>query len=220
MHSDTYRMFTREFITYPESSKRDLPPRLPYPLPSQRSSSNFKHALHEIYINEVQGRDALNAGKSPAEKFGNVSEFLDFKRRVWDVKHANQPAPPSWFPATGNAEAEVVDDDLIIGQEIQSLKCPITLSLLENPVRNNNCPHVYSLDAIKELVRQGHGQCKCPVAGCMADVTLKSVREDKAMARRVELEKNRLEERMDEGPDEVHEITEGTSMIIEDLKVE
>ena len=113
-----------------------------------------------------------------------------------------------------------VDDDLIIDQEIQSLKCPITLSLLEKPVRNDNCPHVYSLDAIKELVRHGHGQCKCPVAGCVADVNVKSVREDKAMARRVELEKNRLEERMDEGPDDVHEITEGTSMIIEDLKLE
>lgn len=175
--------------------------------------------LHEIYLREVTLRDALDTGKTPAEKYGNVSEFRDFKRRVWDVKHTNQPAPPTWFPDATTADAEE-DDDLIIDQEIQSLKCPITLSLLEKPVRNENCVHVYSLDAIKELVRQGLGKCKCPVAGCSVQVTMKSLREDKAMARRVMLEKNRLEERMDEGPEEVHEITEETSMIIEDLKVE
>jgi hypothetical protein len=58
--------------------------------------------------------------------------------------------------------------------------------------------------------------------GCNAvdPVTMKTLREDKAMARRVELEKNRLEERRDEEREDVHDITEGTSMIVEDLKVE
>jgi E3 SUMO-protein ligase NSE2 len=171
-------------------------------------------------LKEVRRRDALEDKKSPAEKYGNVSEFLDFKRRVWDVKHANQPAPATWFPTATIGTAMEEDDDLILDQEIQSLKCPITLSLLEKPVRNDNCVHVYSLNAIKELVRQGRGHCKCPVAGCSAEVTMKSVKEDKAMARRVMLEKNRLEERMDEERDEVHEIPDGTSMIIEDLKDE
>jgi SUMO ligase MMS21 Smc5/6 complex component len=171
-------------------------------------------------VNRVEQRDALDAGKTPAEKYGNIAEYLDFKRRVWDVKHENQPAPTTWFPTDADANEEE-DDDLIIGQEIQSLKCPITLQLLEKPVRNENCVHVYSYDAIKELVRQGQGgRCNCPVTGCNAIVTMKTVREDKAMARRVDLEKNRLEEMMDEGPEDVHEVTEGTSMIVEDLKVE
>jgi SUMO ligase MMS21 Smc5/6 complex component len=163
-------------------------------------------------VNQVEQRDTTDAGKTPAERYGNIAEYLDFKRRVWDVKHENQPAPPTWFPTDTDADEEE-DDDLIIGQEIQSLNCPITLSLLEKPVRNENCVHIYSYDAIKELVRQGGGRCRCPVTGCSAVVSMKTVREDKAMARRVELEKNRLEVTMDEGP-------EGTSMIMEDLKVE
>ena len=172
-------------------------------------------------MNQVEQRDATNAGKTPAEKYGNVAEYLDFKRRVWDVKHENQPAPATWFPTATDADHDDEDDDLIIGQEIQSLKCPITLQLLEKPVRNENCVHVYSHDAIKELIRHGQGgRCKCPVAGCSAIVSMKTLREDKAMARRVQLEKNRLEERMEEEPEDVHEITEGTSMIVEDLKVE
>lgn len=108
-----------------------------------------------------------------------------------------------------------------MGAQIQSLKCPITLTLLENPVRNDKCPHVYSFDAIKELVRQGRGHCKCPVSGCSAVVTMKGVREDKVTARKVREERKRIEEREQEGRAKVQEVGEDSSMMIdEDVKFE
>ena len=102
----------------------------------------------------------------------------------------------------------------MLGQEIQSLKCPITLTLLEKPVRNTTCPHVYSLEAIKQLINHGRGSCECPVPGCGARVTLNSIREDKVMARKVREEKAREEERANEQSREVHELTEGMSEIV------
>jgi len=175
----------------------------------------------------VRKRDAEYNSKPPAEKYANISEYQDFKRRVWDVKHPNQPEPSSWFtldataPGADTADADDEDEDIVMGAQIQSLKCPITLTLLENPVRNDKCPHVYSLDAIKELVKQGRGHCTCPVAGCSAVVTMKGVREDKVMARKVREERIRIEEREQEGRGEVQEVGEGSSMMIdEDVKFE
>ena len=92
------------------------------------------------------------------------------------------------------------DDDVVIGSEIQSLKCPITLQLLEKPVRNAGCPHVYSLEAIRQLIRHGGG------AGIEAEVTLGSVREDKSMARRVREERERIELEREVGGRDVQEV--------------
>ena len=177
--------------------------------------------MHEIFVNEKTTKDRQYNAKSAEEKYANVAEFQDFKRRVWDVNHENVPQPSTWFPSRNRAVDE--DDDLVVDQEIQSLKCPITLTLLEKPVRNTHCVHVYSLDAIKELVRQGRGKCNCPVAGCAAEVTMKGVREDKAMARKIREEKAREDERVAEGRGNVQEITEGMSEIIyeeDDVKLE
>jgi E3 SUMO-protein ligase NSE2 len=127
------------------------------------------------------------------------------------------PPPATWFGT------ETIDDDIVVDQEIQSLKCPITLTLLEKPVRSTNCVHVYSLDAIKELVRQGRGKCECPVAGCAAEVTMDGIREDKVMARKIREEMAREEERENERPRNVQELTEGISEIVyedDDIKFE
>jgi len=83
---------------------------------------------------------------------------------------------------------------------------------------------VYSLDAIKELVRHGGGSCMCPVSGCEAQVTMEGVREDKVMARKIREEKARQEERLTMDGREIQELTEGMSEVIyeddDDVKVE
>ena len=161
--------------------------------------------------------------KSPEEKYANKTEYQDFKRRLWDIKHPDEDAPATWFSADTRGTIAPDDDDIIVGHQVQSLKCPLTLQLLEKPMRNTTCPHVYSLDAIKELVRNGRGICPCPVSGCNSEVTMAGIREDKVMARKVRQEKERAEERMEAEGRDVQDITEGMSEIIyedDDLKIE
>ena len=179
--------------------------------------------LHEIFVNELRKRDTEYNSKSLPEKYANIAEYLDFKRRVWDVKHPNQPEPSSWFPSNTSAthgddgeNTADMDEDIVMGAQIQSLNCPITLQLLENPVRNDKCPHVYSRDAIKELVRQSRGACPCPVAGCNAIVTMQGVRDDKVMARKVRQERIRLEEREQQAAVDVQDVGEEGSMLMDD----
>jgi E3 SUMO-protein ligase NSE2 len=156
------------------------------------------------------------------EKYAHIAEYQDFKRRVWDVQHPDMDigAPETWF---GDDAQEEMDDDIVLGQHIQSLNCPITLMRLEKPVKNTKCPHVYSLDAIQQLVRHGHGSCKCPVSGCQADVTMEGVKEDKVMARKLREDKAREEERAADGDREVQDITEEMSEVVydgEEMKAE
>jgi hypothetical protein len=53
-----------------------------------------------------------------------------------------------------------------------NLKCPVTGQLLEDPVKNTVCDHVYSRQNIMNLIRQLRSsnphrtKYKCPVAGC------------------------------------------------------
>jgi SUMO ligase MMS21 Smc5/6 complex component len=166
----------------------------------------------------LKSLDAAYAAKTPREKYENIAEYRDFKRGVWDIHHKNQPPPISWFVSPDTA---MEDDDVVVDQEIQSLKCPLTLVLLEKPVRNKQCPHVYSLDAIKQVIKNSGGSCVCPISGCGTIVTLNSIREDKAMARKVRDEKERLEEAAAEGMRDVQDLyTDGTQTMYEDIKIE
>ena len=62
------------------------------------------------------------------------------------------------------------DDDLeMVGGDaaldVNKLKCPITTMLLDQPLRNTVCNHVYSKAGIDQLLK-GRRKEKCPVAGC------------------------------------------------------
>jgi E3 SUMO-protein ligase NSE2 len=167
-------------------------------------------ALNEIYVQEKDAKTEQYNAKTDEVKYGNVAEFQDFKSRVWDVNHPDTPPPPSWFTA-----AIADDDDLVVGREVQSIRCPITLVLLDKPVRSTKCPHVYSLNAIKELVRQGQGSCDCPVPGCGQRIRMETLKEDKAMARRVRQEKARLEDMEAQGRMDV-EVLDDQEVVLEE----
>lgn len=62
------------------------------------------------------------------------------------------------------------DNDIAIVHQSgtqSTLNCPITTVLLEEPVKNKACGHVYSHAAILNMIhQQRRGSCKCPVVGC------------------------------------------------------
>ena len=81
------------------------------------------------------------------------------------------------------------DDDLLIvsvnGGPVgssENLKCPITTQLMEEPVRNSACGHVYSAEGINQILKSSSSSrrgTKCPVAGCMnANVTKSQLQVD------------------------------------------
>jgi hypothetical protein len=55
------------------------------------------------------------------------------------------------------------DDDLIVTSSTDNVKCPITATVFEMPMRNTVCGHTYSKAGIEHMLRTSH---ECPVAGC------------------------------------------------------
>jgi hypothetical protein len=57
------------------------------------------------------------------------------------------------------------DDDLAVlpTENTTSLKCPLTATFMEDPVKNKVCKHSYSRNAILQHIRVNR---KCPVPGC------------------------------------------------------
>jgi len=109
------------------------------------------------------------------------------------------------------------DEDLVVmaTQDESNLNCPITRSLLKEPVkkyhsllfyvfrtllmclsvcRSQVCGHIYSKEAIQFLL-QGKRKTKCPVAGCAADVSNSSLEIDREVSYRVEREEKRSHKR-------------------------
>lgn len=74
----------------------------------------------------------------------------------------------------------------------QSLKCPITASLYEEPLRNKVCGHVYSKAGIMQMLRAR--QTNCPVAGCRnRQVTMEQLEDDMETAMKVKRQRRREE---------------------------
>lgn len=112
-----------------------------------------------------------------------------------------------------NAASKDDDDEIeFVGggaSQTQSLKCSITGTFLENPMRNKLCKHTYSLEGIKGLIAQAkriRKACACPVTGCSnGNVTMEQLEQDLVLERQVarakrkqEMESQRLQSQANE----------------------
>jgi len=78
------------------------------------------------------------------------------------------------------------DDDIVIGTKKESLNCPITTMLLEDPVTSAACKHNFSKDAIMQLIRRNGGGVRCPIPGCESLITANDLKSNMNLARKVE----------------------------------
>jgi hypothetical protein len=95
----------------------------------------------------------------------------------------------------GEAVAHGGDDDLEVmaGESIQNLKCPLSLTLFVDPVKNKVCGHVYSKNAIIQHLKRSK---VCPLSGCTnTHVTQSQLEVDMETAQLVRRERAREAER-------------------------
>uniref|UniRef100_A0ACD5TDQ7 Uncharacterized protein n=2 Tax=Avena sativa TaxID=4498 RepID=A0ACD5TDQ7_AVESA len=113
-------------------------------------ATDFKKLI-EAEVNKVKGTSRVS---------GDSQRLLrQFREAVWDVHHAGQPMP-------GDEQEDVVMTST--QSIILNIKCPITMKPvieLSNPVRCQDCRHIYDKDAIIDYIRRNKAP-KCPVAGC------------------------------------------------------
>jgi hypothetical protein len=131
---------------------------------------------------------ALNEANTDPSTDDEPMQVVDYKEKIETlmeqtrVEHQNTQLPMHQeayyreiLAELGEKEPVLVkkdggdDDDIEFlnhqSSSEKSLKCPITMVLLEEPVKNKTCKHVYSKAGIMQLMGQ-KGFCKCPVPGC------------------------------------------------------
>ncbi|KAF8543011.1 zinc-finger of the MIZ type in Nse subunit-domain-containing protein [Trichophaea hybrida] len=147
--------------------------------------------------------------KSDREKYGDVKEYANFRRTLWDAQNPDVPMPPvrQWFgPATGEAAEEDSDDELEVAQERISYQCPLTLVEFVNPVTTRVCKHSFEKEAIFEMLHNQRGKLDCPVAGCSQKLTAKDLVEDEYLLGKMRRHQERKErERRQAQMEEVEE---------------
>ena len=94
------------------------------------------------------------------------NDYVGFRKIIHDARHPEDDAPPmpnasTWFSesqeapdvatdsADGQAAAELDnDDEIAVASERKSLKCPITLLTMVDPLSSTKCPHSFERSAI------------------------------------------------------------------------
>ncbi|RUS21921.1 zinc-finger of the MIZ type in Nse subunit-domain-containing protein [Endogone sp. FLAS-F59071] len=118
-----------------------------------------------------------------------------------DVHHPNEVMPSLIPRPTDDSE-----DDIVIGSQRVSLKCPITQTLLVNPVTSKICKHSFSGAAVTDMINRQGGKIRCPESGCEKILTLNDLAPNKGLARKVKRAKDTWQDQEDEDMDKYVEV--------------
>jgi len=125
------------------------------------------------------------AKKTTRQKYAKSEEYAAFRNGIYEAQHPDKAMPPitDFIPKEDGDDSDD-DDDLEMGGVSQNYNCPITLTLLINPVTSQICKHSFSRDSIMQSFK-GRDPIKCPAAGCTKRFTRNDLQPNKELEKRV-----------------------------------
>jgi rRNA maturation protein Nop10 len=161
---------------------------------SRTADDDGNGALVETFSNKVNELGKKHSEAGP-KRFSTHPKYKSYKQKVWHVHHPNEALPGD-------------DSDFVVTTtQEQNLKCPITRTLLQQPVTNKSCGHHYSKAPILEMLKsQKKGGLTCPVTGCSAKVNQKSLEDDKDLELLIQREIEKQQNADSEEDDDVIDI--------------
>ncbi|KAG1742395.1 uncharacterized protein EDB91DRAFT_310539 [Suillus paluster] len=149
----------------------------------------------DLYDKEVKKRINEFNDRTTRKKYGSNDQYVQFKQGIFEVQNPGVNIPPinDFIPREEGDESDD-DDDLEIGGVTQDFKCPITLTMLENPMKSSTCGHAFSGNAIRDyLARCPPAGKSCPAAGCSERLTMAMLVADSSLEKRVKLAARRAQ---------------------------
>ncbi|KAL9608252.1 MAG: hypothetical protein Q9167_006904 [Letrouitia subvulpina] len=111
---------------------------------------------------------------------------------------------------SGTQEAEEEEEEITIARERRTLRCPLTLLPLHDPLSSTRCPHAFEREAILSMLaaaargRGGSGSMKCPE--CEAELSKETLVVDPVLVRKIRrIEERERKEREEEEEEEEEE---------------
>ncbi|KAG6896457.1 hypothetical protein C0992_008180 [Termitomyces sp. T32_za158] len=151
------------------------------------------------YLSNVKEQMNKYDKMTSRQKYAKSQEYANFRNNIYEVQHPDTAIPPiTEFISKGavfllrermreneqDGDESDDDDDLEMGGVSQNYNCPITLTLLVDPVTSDVCKHSFSRAAIFQSFR-GNEAIKCPASGCTKAFTRANLKPDKGLAKRV-----------------------------------
>ncbi|WFD31295.1 hypothetical protein MSPP1_002329 [Malassezia sp. CBS 17886] len=146
-----------------------------------------------VYEEALSEHAQLRMRKTTRQRYASDTHYVEFRSCVWEVNEEG-PMPPlvDLIPAEPGDEAGDTasdEEDIVMGGTVQQFRCPLTASLLRDPVMSIVCAHVYSRAAILGYLRDAAASrtaAKCPAAACNATIADKDLKEAPSLQRRVD----------------------------------
>ncbi|KZS90497.1 hypothetical protein SISNIDRAFT_488374 [Sistotremastrum niveocremeum HHB9708] len=161
--------------------------------------------LDQWRTNTDQQIEAYHALTS-RQKFAKNDAYSKYWSGVWEAKHQDAMPPITAFLPREDGDEEDDEDEIEIGGVTQDYKCPLTLTLLVEPMTSKKCKHSFSKAAILEYL--GRGTKRCPAAGCNKELRAVDLEEDEDLARRTKEAAKREERRREEEEDQIMDVVD------------
>ncbi|KAG6866300.1 hypothetical protein C0991_006396 [Blastosporella zonata] len=118
------------------------------------------------YTTGVEERKEKYDGMTSRQKYAKNEQYGAFRNNIYEVQYPDTAIPPvtEFIPKEDGDDSDD-EDELEMGGISQNYNCPITLTLLVDPVTSEVCKHSFSKAAIMQSFR-GSDVIKCPAAGC------------------------------------------------------
>ncbi|KAG1848742.1 hypothetical protein DFJ58DRAFT_795939 [Suillus subalutaceus] len=164
----------------------------------------------DLYEKEVKKRINEFNDRTTRKKYGSNDQYVQFKQGIFEVQKPGENIPPinDFIPREEGDESDD-EDDLEIGGVTQDFKCPITLTMLVNPMKSSTCGHAFSGDAIRDYLKRGPPSGKsCPAAGCSQKLTMAMLVADSSLEKRAKLAARRAQRDEDDSDVDDDEVIE------------
>ncbi|KAF9808580.1 hypothetical protein IEO21_07824 [Rhodonia placenta] len=184
------------------------------------------------YEQDVKRRANEYKEKTTRQKYATADEYFSFRQAVFEVQNPEIAMPPVtdflqrggccsqllwllfaealFYPEDGDESDD--DDDLVMGGVTQDYKCPLTLTILVDPLTSKLCGHSFSKTAIEEYLGSRYAQKECPASGCTKMLTLSNLEPNKELARKARDAGRR--ERMREQDSDEEDVVESVSFAV------
>jgi len=150
-------------------------------------TANFAEILARYQEEEAKKPENAEAEQQHVDK-----AIKSLTKKVWEMNNKGKP-----MPGQEDEDMVVVNNEELKGPR----KCPLTNDVLENAVKNSECGHSYSEEAVlaylknqrKAKKQKAHTPVGCPVAGCKQMLSEETLKPDVAERRAVELRQREQE---------------------------
>ncbi|KAI0927246.1 hypothetical protein AcV5_007833 [Taiwanofungus camphoratus] len=159
------------------------------------------------YQEEVKRRLSDYCAKTTRQKYAKSEDYATFRQAIFEVQNPETAMPPvaDLLPREDGDDSDD-DDDVQIGGVTQDYRCPLTLTILVDPLTSELCGHTFSGEAITDFLGPSRTERKkCPASGCNKMICLSDLKPNKELAKKAKDAARRERMREEDSDEEVVE---------------